>query len=139
MNSMNQLSSSRRPMGVSIVSLIVALNAILVLFAAATWIFGIGLFGFNIPGNVRGFAIWYGLFAALFGIALGYLSWGLWSLQRWSLYTIVFIEVLNIVEVLAAWAQGFLSLIPFILSLILPIVILTYFLADRQVRQAFNV
>jgi hypothetical protein len=65
----------KRPIGVGIIAVLVAIGAIITLIAAIYWFFGLGLFGFHIPASVRGYALWYGTVAALVGLLQLYFAW----------------------------------------------------------------
>lgn len=134
----NPTMTRSRPIGVSIIAVLVAIGAIITLIAAIYWFFGLGLFGFHLPGSARGYALWYGTVAALIGLLELYFAWGLWTLKRWAFWATVFLEILNIAGLLTSWMQRYSSFGFFLFSLVIPVIILVYFLADRKVRQAFG-
>jgi hypothetical protein len=134
----NLTTTRKRPIGVSIIAALVALGGIIALIAAIYWFFGIGLFGFHLPGSIRGYAILYGTVAALLGLLQLFFAWGLWTLKRWAFWATVILEVLNIAGVLTSWMQRYSNFGFYLFSLVIPVVVLVYFLADRNVRQAFG-
>jgi hypothetical protein len=134
----NLTMTNKRPIGVSIIAVLVAIGGIITLIAALYWFFGVGLFGFHIPGSVRGYAILYGTVAALIGLLQLFFAWGLWTLKRWAFWATVMLEILNIAGLLTSWMQHYSSFGFFLFSLVIPVIILVYFLADRNVRQAFG-
>ena len=134
----NATMTRNRPIGVSIIAVLVALGGIITLIAAIYWFFGLGLFGFHLPGSLRGYAILYGTVAALIGLLQLYFAWGLWTLKRWAFWATVILEILNIAGLLTSWMQRYSSVGFLLFSLVIPVIILVYFLADRKVRQAFG-
>ncbi|HLG64651.1 MAG TPA: hypothetical protein VKY19_22115 [Ktedonosporobacter sp.] len=129
----------KRPLGVTIIAVLVAIAGIFTLISAFSWFFGVGVFGFHLPGYLRGWAIWYGLFGLIIGLLQLFFAWGLWTLQRWAYLAVIVIEILNLVLAIVSWSQGYFSWTSFLINMILPVVILVYFLADRDVREAFRV
>ena len=85
MNNPAEQTVYRRPVGVTIIAILVALGGILTLISAFALFFGIGIFGFQMPPGIRGLALLYGFIAALIGILQLAFSWGLWSLSRQSI------------------------------------------------------
>lgn len=129
----------RRPIGVSIIAVLVAITGILTLISAFSWFFGAGVFGFRLSGSIRVDAIWYGLFGLVIGLIQLYFAWGLWTLQRWAYLAVVIIEILNLVLTIVSWTHGYFNWTSFLVNMIIPVVILVYFLADGDVREAFRV
>jgi uncharacterized membrane protein (DUF2068 family) len=134
----NLLATRRRPTGVSIIAVLVAIGGIITLIGAIYLFFGVGVFAFQLPGSLRGVAIWFGILAAIIGLLELFFAWGLWTLKSWAFWAVVILEVLNIIQILILWLQHYSNFGSFLLSLVLPVVILVYFLADRHVREAFG-
>jgi uncharacterized membrane protein (DUF2068 family) len=80
----------------------------------------------------------YGTVAALIGLLQLFFAWGLWKLKRWAFWATVILEILNIAGLLTSWMQHYSSFGFFLFSLVIPMIILVYFLADGNVRQAFG-
>ncbi len=135
----NLMVTRRRPIGVSIIAVLVAIGGIITLIGALYLFFGVGVFGFQLPGNLRGFAAWFGFFAALIGLIQLFFAWGLWTLKKWAFWAVVIIEVVNIIQILITWLGHYSNFGSFLLSLVIPVIILVYFLADRNVREAFGI
>lgn len=131
--------SRRRPIGVSIIAVLVAIAGILTLISAFSWFFGAGVFGFHLSGTIRAASTWYGLFGLIIGLIQLYFAWGLWTLQRWAYLAVIIIEILNLVLTVISWTQGYFNWTSFLVNMIFPVVILVYFLADRDVREAFRI
>jgi hypothetical protein len=72
------------------------------------------------------------------GIVVLILTYGLWTLRPWAFWVTVIVEIINLIG-------GFVALFSYyypwavLLSMVIPAVILIYFLADSNVRAAFNV
>ncbi len=72
------------------------------------------------------------------GILVLILTYGLWTLRPWAFWVTVIVEIINLIG-------GFVALFSYyypwavLLSMVIPAVILIYFLADSNVRTAFNV
>lgn len=134
----NLMMTRRRPIGVSIIAVLVAIGGIITLIGALYLFFGVGVFGFQLSGSLRGFAVWFGILAAVIGLIQLLFAWGLWTLKSWAFWAVVIIEVLNIIQILILWLQHYSNFGSFLLSLVIPVIILVYFLADRNVREAFG-
>ena len=125
-----------RPNGVTRVAVLVCIQGIFRLFVALFFLAG-SLFGRSSlpPGSALAGTI-AGVLIALLGLLTVYFAWGLWTLKRWALWGAVALMVLN----LAGSAFEFTLQIPVfwtILGMIIPVVVLIYFLAASRVRRAF--
>lgn len=118
-----------RPLGATIIAILLVIQAILELFGvvAALTAFGSGAGGISI---------------ALIDLALAILSlvlvYGLWALKRWAFWAVVVIEVLSIAQHMFALTQPHANVASLIIRMIIPIAILIYFLADRRIRAAYR-
>ncbi len=77
----------------------------------------------------------------IIGILTLIFTWGLWMLKRWAYWTTIVIAVLNILVALPPLFQSYSNIPSFVFRLIIlivPIVILLYFLFFPQVRHAFR-
>jgi hypothetical protein len=125
-----------RPVGVTIIAVLLAIQGaieviygLLVLIAAPGFV---TLYG-NTAVVVR-VSPWGFLISGILALILAY---GLWTLQRWAFWVTVILEILNLIGGTVAlftlyypWAV--------LLSMVIPAVILIYFLADSNVRAAFG-
>ncbi len=113
-----------RPGGVVISAVLVALSGLAVFGSGALQVMS------------GGPALFSGMVSLLFGAALLYLAWGLWTLQTWSWTTTLIVEAIN----------GIFSLVGLLSSpgamsawLTLAIaVIVIYYLMQPSVRAAFS-
>src|SRR6266516_873790 len=83
------------------------------------------------------------IIAAFLGaIILGFfevaLAWGLWTLRPWAYWTTIIVEVIRVILGLYVVLILQKAIISGILSLFIPIIILVYLVADRNVRAAFS-
>ena len=123
---MEQLTRRSRPLGITIIAIIMAIQGILGIIG------GIVL----LTGGAGTGSVGIGLFTLILGVLYLILAWGLWTLQAWAFWTTVVIEVIALINGIL----GFVGGRPAVgwLSIILPIIILIYLFADRNVRAAFR-
>jgi hypothetical protein len=78
---------------------------------------------------------WGFLISGLLAFIVGY---GLWTLRGWAFWLVVILQILDLI---GGTIQLFSAYYPWavLLSMVIPAVILIYFFADRNVREAFNV
>ena len=144
-------SMVRRPLGVTIISVVLAIEGIFELLVGILILVGIFTLGHEISihghavvgsvvdvvggalgGILAGAALIIGLFSLIFAI-------GLWTLKRWAFWLTVILEIISIVRHLLEFTHPVHSTVSIIIGLILPVVILLYFLLDRDVRRAFRI
>jgi uncharacterized membrane protein (DUF2068 family) len=114
------LSSQMRPLGVTIIAILVALGGVLgIIFALAAL------------AAAPALAI-YGL---IIGVLYLVLAWGLWTLKPWAFWTTVIFEAIGLIGAIIGLVQRQGTSV---VSLIFPIVVLVYMLMDRNVRAAFR-
>jgi hypothetical protein len=125
-----------RPTGVSILAILLAIQGLsevayglLMLLAAPGFVALAG----DVTTVVQ-LSPWGFLLSGLLAVTLAY---GLWILKSWAFWATVLLELFNL---LGGTLQLFTAYYPgaVLLSMIIPAVILIYFLADDHVREAFN-
>ena len=128
MNNMTMDASRRRPLGITIIAVLVAIGGIftiiislLALFAVGTNALGVGLL----------------VFAIILGIIDLVLAYGLWTLKKWAFWTTAVLEAISLASALIGIASGNRTSSQ-ITSLVFAVVILIYLFADRNVRAAFR-
>jgi hypothetical protein len=124
---MEQMTRGSRPLGITIIAIIMAIQGILGIIGGIILL----AHGVGAPG-----AMGLGIFTLILGILYLVLAWGLWTLQPWAFWTTVVIEVIALINGILGLVGGQTGV--GILSLILPIIILIYLFADRNVRAAFR-
>jgi hypothetical protein len=139
----------RRPLGVSILAvleglqgigfLIIGLLALVAVIVAASSSGSVIVDGSIITGTDVG--IVSGILAGLF-LVVGYLSlifaWGLWQLSRWAFWATVIIQIISLANSVIAFTQVNANMGFIVGGMIVPIVILLYFLVNSNVRAAFR-
>jgi hypothetical protein len=136
----------KRPLGVSIISVVVALGAIINLFlgGVALWVAVFGGLILTANGSVSSGAALGAVSAivGIIGIIVGLVellfAWGLWTLKPWAFWATVIIEAVNLLSGLIALIQHQYSGWAAVSTMIIPAIILIYFLADSNVRAAFR-
>jgi uncharacterized membrane protein (DUF2068 family) len=128
----------RRPVGVTIIAVLDIIVGLLVLIGAILGFLGLGLAGERIPGAIDAVAgVALGV-AIIIGIAELVVGWGLWTLKRWAFWTTVVLEILTIADHLFAWLAHHISIASLIGNIVIPVIIIVYLFADRNVREAFR-
>lgn len=135
----------RRPVGVSIISIILAIQgifelllgifAVLAIFAAGHAISGSGHTTTGtvvdvLGGTLGGISLVIGILTLIFAI-------GLWTLKRWAFWLTVIIEVISLVRHALEFTHPTTSTVNILLGMVIPVVVLLYFLVDSNVRNAF--
>jgi hypothetical protein len=125
-----------RPLGITIIAAFLGISALLALVVLI-----LGLNRVSTLGLGEGMTASTSL-ALLGAIILGFfevaLAWGLWTLRPWAYWTTIIVEVIRVILGLYVVLILQKAIISGILSLIIPIIILVYLVADRNVRAAFS-
>ncbi len=125
-----------RPLGITIIAAFLGISAILALLILILGLNRVSTLGLG-EGMTAGTSI-----ALLGAIILGFfevaLAWGLWTLRPWAYWTTVIVEAIRVILGLYVVLILQKAIISGILSLIIPIIILVYLFADRNVRAAFS-
>ena len=117
-----------RPIGVTIIALLLGIQAI----------FGICIGVVTMIGGLGSTLSFLGIIATVLGLIELFFAWGLWTLRRWAFWATVIIELLSLVNSALSLFQPRANVGVIIGYMILPIVILLYFLVDSNVRAAFR-
>jgi uncharacterized membrane protein (DUF2068 family) len=139
-------SPRRRPTGVTIIAILLGIEGILeiifgILILATSFFIShkVIVNGHTVVAtavNVVGGII--GAIPLILGVLTLIFTWGLWVLKRWAFWTTIIIAALNIVIVLPELFQVHPNIFSFIIRIIIPVIILLYFLLYPQVRHAFR-
>jgi uncharacterized membrane protein (DUF2068 family) len=125
-----------RPLGVSIIAAVLGISALLALLFLILGLFHISMLGL---GGQASSAVNILLLIAL---GLGFfevaLAWGLWTLKPWAYWTLVVVEAIRLIVGLYILFFVPAVFISGIFSLIIPLIILIYLFADRNVRASFR-
>ena len=112
--------ANRRPLGVTIIAILVAMGAIFEIIG------GLALLALLPP---------VGIVALIVGVISLFVAWGLWTLKPWAFWLVVIVEVIHLVQAVFALARGQAVGIG---DVAFPVVILLYLFLDRNVRAAFR-
>ncbi|SRR5579875_1133800 len=141
------VSRPELPIGVRVIAMLTAIqgiiSAIIGLFVLA------GTFAAHHVIGVHGHRI-LASFVGLFGTVVGggillegvlalVFAWGLWTLQRWAFWATIVISTLMLIFNIFALIRHSGSVTWTIIDMILPVVILLYFIFDPHVRRAFHI
>ena len=125
-----------RPLGITIIAAFLGISALLALVVLI-----LGLNRVSTLGLGEGMTASTSL-ALLGAIILGFfevaLAWGLWTLRPWAYWTTIIVEAIRVILGLYVVLILQKAIISGILSLIIPIIILVYLVADRNVRAAVS-
>ena len=117
-----------RPLGITIISILLGIQGVLFIVIGLTSIFAGGVVGSA--------ALFYlGWFPLILGIVSLILARGLWNLRPWAFWTTAVLEILSIIDHIFGLANNGQKGIG---DLIISLVILLYLLLDRNVRAAFR-
>ncbi|MGH2495939.1 MAG: hypothetical protein ACRDIV_14695 [Ktedonobacteraceae bacterium] len=117
----NVTTRRARPLGITIISIIMAIEGI-----------------FDIIGGIMIMGSYgtLGILTLIIGVLFLILAWGLWTLQTWAFWGTAILAILTIINGIFGIGRG----VPAtgIVSLILAVIVLIYLFADRNVRAAFR-
>ena len=127
---MQDLMQPQRPLGVTIIAILVGIQGVLLLIGGI-----LAFFGIFIPGVGGVFAVISSI-TILIAVLILYFAMSLWTLKPWAFWATVIIEIINVVFGLIALFSGREWVNVF--GLILSAIILIYFLVSSNVRAAFR-
>jgi len=142
------LSESRRhrPLGVTIIAAILGIEGILELLGGVLILMGVFAVGRAISGHghttTSTVVDVVGIVLAIIPLVIGVLTFifavGLWLLKRWAFWLVVIIEVISLVRHALEFTQATHPPVALIVAdMIIPVVVLLYFLVDPNVCAAF--
>ena len=80
-----------------------------------------------------------GVYYMLIGLVKLFFVWGLWRLQRWAFWATVFITALSLLSSIIAATEPSPTSWVLLADLLIPTMILIYFIVDSSVRKAFHI
>ncbi len=137
----------QRPLGVKIIAALVGIQGLLEVIVGLLILFALG----SISQAVRGHGhITTSRIVDIFGYGLGGTSlliglltlifvWGLWMLKRWAYWTTIGFSVLILIRQGIEFIRPHNSTATIIGGMIIPVIVLVYFLLFPQVRRAFRI
>jgi hypothetical protein len=130
-----QAVGRQRPLGVSIIAIVLLVLGILGLIASILGL--IALTAIHSTVLDAGGAVLL-IIAIIIAIAEIVLFWGLWTLRPWAFWATAIVEAISVVEGLYGLLVQHNSLAATLIGMIIPLAILIYLFADRNVRAAFR-
>jgi hypothetical protein len=127
---MQNVSTTRRPLGITIIAILMFIQAI---FEIVVGIFA--FFGNIIRNPLSGLLV--GWIPLAVGVLVLILAWGLWTLRPWAYWATLILEIVNIVLHFLGYNQTH-SIFAIISGGIISIIIVIYLLVDGNVRRAFR-
>jgi hypothetical protein len=129
----------QRPIGVTIIAVLLSILGIFEFgFGSLALLTSLlGHFIFPLSSAAAGGAT--GVYYILIGLVKLLFVWGLWRLQRWAFWATVFITAVSLLSSIIAITQPSPTLWIILANLLIPTMILLYFIVDSGVRKAFHV
>ncbi len=139
--------SRQRPTGVTIIAILLGIEGLFEVLLGVLAIVGLFVLGhvaaahghtatrtvIDVFGGILGGAsLVIGILTLIFVV-------GLWLLKRWAFWLTIIIEVISLLRHAIELIRPHTSTVSIIVGMILPVIILLYFLLDPYVRRAFRV
>ncbi len=143
---MERMLSRSRPLGVTIIAVLLIIAGVVELVVGGLAIAAVLALGHTIAqhghgatgtlvdaagGVLGGISIVIGILTLIF-------AWGLWTLKSWAFWLTVALELFSLLRHLFEFFRPHPSVVGIVLGMIIPVVVLVYFLADQNVRAAFR-
>ena len=141
------MERKRRPTGVTIMVVLLGieglfelLGGILLIVAANSISRTIISHGHKISAHVLDAAgIGLGGVSIVIGIITLLFVFGLWTLRRWAFWAVIIIEGLSLIRSIIELVQHTGNVVGVVIGMIIPAIIIIYFLLDANVRRAFRI
>ncbi len=130
---MQNVSTTRRPLGITIIAILLFISAVIEIIGGLTSVIGT-------PPTGTASDVLLGWFPLVMGIIELVLAWGLWTLKPWAYWGTLVVEIV----IILVHFFGFLNLprthsvLAVISGGIVSIIIVIYLLLNRHVRRAFR-
>jgi hypothetical protein len=129
----------RRPIGVTLITIFLAILGIFE-FGFGSLALVTSLLGhFILPLSSAAAGGATGVYYILIGLVKLFFAWGLWRLQRWAFWATVFITAVSLLSSIIAVTEPSPTLWVLLADLLIPTMILIYFIVDSGVRKAFRI
>ncbi|GAC1354422.1 MAG: hypothetical protein NVS4B11_33760 [Ktedonobacteraceae bacterium] len=136
-----------RPLGVTIMAVLLGIQGLLELIGGIVLILAANSLSHRIVSHghtiIARFVDTFGVGIGVVFIAIGVITLlfvlGLWTLQRWAYWAVVIIEALTLIPHIIALIRGTGTVPGNIIQMIIPVIILLYFIVDSNVRRAFRI
>lgn len=125
---------NQRPTGVTILAILAFVGGIFSILAGLTLV---GFGGFFASAGLGGLALFFGIYAIVWGALALWIGWGFWQLRpsawRWGIILMVVGIVITIIEI----PLGYADLVGAIITIAIDLAII-YYLTTPGVRAAFG-
>jgi uncharacterized membrane protein (DUF2068 family) len=140
---MMEASRHRRPLGVTIIAVVLLIEGIFEIVAAIIAFTAAHVVHSHVR-NVLGTAVGVisnavGVIALIVAVLTLLVSYGLFTLKRWAFWTVIVVELIALADSILKFFQREPNYTSIIIGLILPVVILAYMFLDPYVRRAFRI
>ena len=127
----------KRPGAITFVAVLVTIQGIFRLLVGFFFLLGALLGGWELTTSsvVVGFIA--GVLVAIIGLLTLFFAWGLWTLKRWAYWATVILMVLDLLSSVFSLTQPITGIWTIWGGVIIPAVVLIYFLVSSGVRKAF--
>lgn len=141
-----ELSSRQRPLGVTIMAILLGIQGLIELIGGILLIVGANSLSQRIISHghtiIAKFVDTFGVALGGVGIVVGLITlifvWSLWTLQGWAYWAVVIVEGLSLLVSIVELVRHTGTTGGVIAGMILPAIIFLYFLIDPNVRRAFR-
>ncbi|HEX6555471.1 MAG TPA: hypothetical protein VF026_22110 [Ktedonobacteraceae bacterium] len=128
----------KRPTGVTAIAVLVSIQGIFNVLVGIFFLLGALLGGWVLTTSSVILGFLAGVLVLLLGLALIYMSWGLWTLKRWAYWTAVILLAFDLLVSLFGLTLPISGVWTIWGGIVLPAVVLIYFLAAPSARKAFR-
>ncbi len=137
----------RRPLGVTIIAVLVGIEGLLEIIAGLILILAANSLSKRVVQNghtvisrfIDTFGIGIGGTIIVIGILTLLFVFGLLTLRRWAYWAVIIIEVLTLIPNIIALVKGTGTVAGNLIQMVIPVIVLVYFLLFPNVRRAFRI
>ena len=141
------MERKRRPTGVTIMAVLLGIEGLLELLGGILLIVAANSISRTIISHgqkfsahvVDGLGIGLGGVSIVIGIITLLFVFGLWTLRRWAFWAVIIIEGLSLIRSIIELVQHTGNVVGVVIGMIIPAIIVIYFLLDANVRRAFSI
>ncbi len=141
------MARRERPIGVKIIAVLVGIEGLLEVIAGIILILAANSLSRRIvrAGHtiisrfVDTFGVGIGVTSIVIGVITLFFVYSFWNLQRWAYWAIIIFEAITLLPHIIALIRGTGTVAGNIAQMIIPVIILLYFLVSPDVRRAFRI
>lgn len=127
----------KRPSGITLIAILLCIQGAFRLLAAIFFILGSFLAGWTLSTHSVVAGVISGVLIAILGLVELFFAWGLWTLKRWAYWGTLILMALDILGSVFEFELPLTGIGEIFGGVIIPVVVLIYFLAAPNVRKAF--